>query len=111
MATHSNIPAWETPWTEGPGKLQSTGSNELDTTDHTNKTEDYSHIQQGYSHIHISPLGEPGSFRPIARKPTSMQILTCLVKPESQDTGVSQFIERGDVLAEGMQLVIRLEMT
>ena len=26
MATHSNILAWETPWTEEPGRLQSMGS-------------------------------------------------------------------------------------
>ena len=26
MATHSNILAWKTPWTEEPGRLQSTGS-------------------------------------------------------------------------------------
>ena len=26
MATHSSIPAWETPWTEEPDRLQSTGS-------------------------------------------------------------------------------------
>ena len=26
MATHSNILAWEIPWMEGPGGLQSTGS-------------------------------------------------------------------------------------
>ena len=25
MATHSSIPAWEIPWTEEPGRLQSTG--------------------------------------------------------------------------------------
>ena len=25
MATHSNILAWEIPWTEGPGGLQSIG--------------------------------------------------------------------------------------
>ena len=25
MATHSNILAWETPWTEEPGRLQSMG--------------------------------------------------------------------------------------
>ena len=25
-ATHSSILAWESPWTEGPGGLQSTGS-------------------------------------------------------------------------------------
>ena len=32
MATHSNILAWEIPWTEGRGGLQSTGCQELDTT-------------------------------------------------------------------------------
>ena len=26
MATHSSIPAWETPWTEEPGRLQSMGT-------------------------------------------------------------------------------------
>ena len=33
MATHSNILAWEIPWTEEPGGLQSTGPKELDTTE------------------------------------------------------------------------------
>ena len=32
MAPHSNSLAWETPWTEEPGGLQSTGSQESDTT-------------------------------------------------------------------------------
>ena len=32
MATHSSIPAWEIPWTEEPGRLQSMGS-QSDTTD------------------------------------------------------------------------------
>ena len=31
-STHSNILAWEIPWTEEPGGLQSLGSQELDTT-------------------------------------------------------------------------------
>ena len=26
MATNSSIPVWETPWTEEPGRLQSTGA-------------------------------------------------------------------------------------
>ena len=26
MTTHSSIPVWEIPWTEEPGRLQSTGS-------------------------------------------------------------------------------------
>ena len=32
MATHSSVLAWEIPWTEESGGLQSTGSQELDTT-------------------------------------------------------------------------------
>ena len=33
MATHSNILAWEIPWTEKPGGLQSNGlQKDLDTT-------------------------------------------------------------------------------
>ena len=32
MATHSNILAWGIPWTENPNRLQSMGSQELDTT-------------------------------------------------------------------------------
>ena len=33
MAIHSSILAWEIPWTEKPGGLQSTGSKESDTTE------------------------------------------------------------------------------
>ena len=32
MATHSRILAWEIPWTEEPGRLQSMGWQESDTT-------------------------------------------------------------------------------
>ena len=32
MATHSSVLAWEISWTEEPGRLQSTGSQESDTT-------------------------------------------------------------------------------
>ena len=32
MATHSSILAWRIPQTEEPGRLQSVGSQELDTT-------------------------------------------------------------------------------
>ena len=32
MATHSSILAWEIPWTEEPGSLQSRGRKELDMT-------------------------------------------------------------------------------
>ena len=32
-ATHSSILAWKIPWTEDPGRLQSRGCNESDTTE------------------------------------------------------------------------------
>ena len=35
MAIHSSILAWKIPWTEEPGGLQSTGSQESDTTEAT----------------------------------------------------------------------------
>ena len=33
MATHCSILAWRIPWTEETGELQSTGREELDTTE------------------------------------------------------------------------------
>ena len=33
MATHSSILAWKIPWMEEPGRLQSVGSQESDTTE------------------------------------------------------------------------------
>ena len=33
MATHSSTPAWKIPWMEEPGRLQSMGSQESDTTE------------------------------------------------------------------------------
>ena len=33
MATHSSILAWRIPWTEDPGRLQSTGVRESDMTE------------------------------------------------------------------------------
>ena len=33
MATHSSILAWRIPWMEEPGRLQSTGRKESDTTE------------------------------------------------------------------------------
>ena len=35
MTTHSTILAWEVPWTEEPGGLQSMGSPESDMTEHS----------------------------------------------------------------------------
>ena len=35
MTTHSSILAWRIPWTEEPGRLQSMGSQRVDTTEAT----------------------------------------------------------------------------
>ena len=37
MAAHSSILAWEIPWTEEPGGLQSWGHKESDTTERLNQ--------------------------------------------------------------------------
>ena len=44
MATHSSILAWGISWTKEPGGLQSTGSQELDTTEATKNTYKYTNI-------------------------------------------------------------------
>ena len=46
MARHSSILAWEIPWTEEPGGLQSMRSQELDTTERL------------HSHFSLSCIGE-----------------------------------------------------
>ena len=46
MAPHSNTPAWKIPWMEEPGRLQSMGSLESDTT------------EQLYFHFSLSCIGE-----------------------------------------------------
>ena len=38
MATHSSISAWRAPWTEEPGGLQPTRSQESDTTERLSTT-------------------------------------------------------------------------
>ena len=38
MATHSSTLAWRIPWTEKPGRLQSMGVAELDTTEQLHVT-------------------------------------------------------------------------
>ena len=46
MEPHSSILAWKTPLAEEPGRLQSIGPQESDTTEHTKnlKEPDFKHI-------------------------------------------------------------------
>ena len=50
MATHSNILAWRIPWTEEPGRLQSTGLQDSDTV------EQLSHHHQVFLAVIIYPV-------------------------------------------------------
>ena len=63
MATHSSILAWRIPWTEEPGRLQSMGSQESDTTERLNNN---------------SKSGNPGLT--IAPDPLRSNIEKCLLE-------------------------------
>ena len=56
VATHSSILAWRIPWTEEPGRLQSIGLQELDTTEMTEHAHTKSRLILILSHIHKVPL-------------------------------------------------------
>ena len=69
MAPHSSIFAWEIPWMEEPGRLQSIGSLESDTTERLHFHFSLSCIGEGNS-THSSVLawripgtGQPGGLR------------------------------------------------
>ena len=47
IAPHSSIPAWEIPWTEEPGGLQSTGSHRVRHDEHHHHTETGRCLHQG----------------------------------------------------------------
>ena len=66
MAPHSSTFAWKIPWTEEPGRLQSMGSLELDTTERLHFHFSLSCIGEGngnplqYSCWRIPGMGKPG---------------------------------------------------
>ena len=57
MATCSSVVAWKIAWTEEPGRLQSMGSKELDTTEqlhmHNTKREDVENLDDSYTTVGI----------------------------------------------------------
>ena len=57
MATHSSILAWRIPWTEEPGRLQSMGLLELDTTYRLNCPQQQPHDWKRSVFIPISKKG------------------------------------------------------
>ena len=68
MATYSSIPAWEIPWTEEPGGLQSVGLQRVQR-DWTNI---YSHMGQYASHAGLvvkNVLVNPGDMRDASSTP------------------------------------------
>ena len=53
MTTHSSVPAWRTPWTEEPGRLQSMGLQDSDTTErlstaHTDSSDKFNFLAKIY---------------------------------------------------------------
>ena len=53
MATYSSVPAWRTPWTEEPGRLQSMGLQDSDTTErlstaHTDSSDKFNFLAKIY---------------------------------------------------------------
>ena len=61
MASHSSTFAWKIPWTEEPGKLQSMGSLESDTTEQFNFHFSLSFIGEGNGNpLQCSCLENPG---------------------------------------------------
>ena len=66
MAPHSSTFAWKIPWTEEPGRLQSMGSLELDTTERL------------HFHFSLSCIGE-GNGNPLQ--------CSCLENPRDREPG------------------------
>ena len=66
MATHSSTLAWRIPWTEEPGRLQSMGSLELDTTERLHFHFSFFHALEKEMSTHFSVLAWriPGTGKP-----------------------------------------------
>ena len=61
MATHSRVLAWEIPWTEDPGELQSWGREESDTAEQLSM-----HTRTCPSHtpsLSLPPILSPGNHK------------------------------------------------
>ena len=61
MATHSSILAWEIPWTEEPGGLQSMGLQRIGY-DLANEQQQF-YCTSNYNVTGISGMAEPGGLR------------------------------------------------
>ena len=88
MATHSSMLAWEVPWTEEPGRLQSMGSQESDVTKHARQaTGRNTHgVSNKYAYPiqpSFNPILEVGNWRP--RKVNSPRIQQVVCKWQSLD--------------------------
>ena len=65
MAPHSSTLAWKIPWTEEPGRLQSMGSLELDTTERLHFHFSLSCFGEGNGNpLRCSCLENPGTGEP-----------------------------------------------
>ena len=78
MATHSSVLAWEIPWTEEPGRLQSMRLQESDTTERLNHHQLYQCLKSHYLRVALhSPL------------PRADLNVVCVAQPSGSRIGLS----------------------
>ena len=77
MAIHSSILAWRIPWTEEPDRLQSTGSQELDTAEQLN----HDHHHKCKSNMCCQVLRELSAQHAAAAAAKSLQSCPTLCNP------------------------------
>ena len=76
METHSSILAWRIPWTEEPGRLQSTRSQQSDTTERRNHSHHLlTHGCRGCGHIPPSVMASRNDGHQAIRRQTSVASL------------------------------------
>ena len=86
MATHPSILAWEIPWTEEPGRLQSLGLQELDTTEPLNHCHPcFQELKVGLESVCVSHSVMSNSLQPYGLKATR---LLCPWDSPGKNTGV-----------------------
>ena len=84
VSTHSSILAWEIPWTEELGGLQSTGRKESDTTERLHFT---------FRYADDTTL--------IAESEEELKSLLMKVKEESEKVGLKLNIQKTKIMASG----------
>ena len=85
MATHSSIVAWEIPWTEKPGGLQSRGLKESDTNIDT----EHSHTHTMLYWKYHSVLGWKDTQKTLNHYPNQLMIKKLILYRENNISDIS----------------------